>query len=86
LDEIKKFQEDWDDIDKNFYTQYRDAVGTIKPTDYTTGDMSLYATNSISKNWYDENGVAYSPEYGSSAGGFTDKADEAFRTALAEYL
>jgi hypothetical protein len=48
--------------------------------------MSLYAANSISKNAYDPNGVAYSPYFGASAGGFTDKADKAFRTGLAKYL
>lgn len=86
LDEIKEFQENWNDIDKNFYTQYRDVANTIKPNDYTTGDTTLYATNSISKNWYDENGVTYSPDYGYSAGGLGDSADEAFRTGLADYL
>ena len=86
LEEIKTFKEDWDDIDKNFYTQYRDVANTIKPNDYTAGDMTLYATNSISKNWYDENGVAYSPDYGHIAGGLGDSADEAFKTGLKDYL
>lgn len=87
LEEIKNFQDDWDDIDKNFYTQYQDVVDTIKPDAYTNGgEYNTYASNSISKSYFDENGVAYTPNYGTSAGGWTDPQDEAFRTALGEYL
>ena len=87
LDNIKSFQTAWNDIDKNFYTQYRDVVDVIKPDQYTSGgDTGTYALGSISKSFWDENGVAYTPDYGYAAGGLLDKQDTAFREAFAKYL
>lgn len=81
LNKIQEFKNSWNDLDENYLTSYSDVVDTIN---LDKSHLS-YKDNYIAKD-IDSNSIVYAPEYGEYKGGEFDPSDEAFRTALKNYL